>query len=44
MPVQVPQAGVQERIGERSQPAVAVYRLMIGEKTSQMFAHGCREF
>ena len=42
--VEVPEPWVQQRIGERRQPAVAMYRLMIRKKASELFAHDVSGF
>jgi len=40
MAVEVPQPRVEQRIAERPQPAVAVHRLVVGQVSFQVLAHG----
>jgi len=40
MAVEVPQPRMQQRIAERPQPAVPVHRLVVGQVSFQVLAHG----
>ena len=44
MAIQMPQPWMQQRIGERRQPAVAMHSLVAGKKASNEFAHDPYEF
>lgn len=44
MTIQMPQAGMQQCVGERRQPAIAMNGLVAGQIASDQFAHDCPEF